>query len=45
MNDELERILKEVVMAQLRYNPGISLKSLMETMKIIQDGCSQPSIS
>jgi hypothetical protein len=33
MVDELERVWKEAVLAQLRYCPGICLEILRKTMK------------
>jgi hypothetical protein len=33
MVDELERVWKETVLAQLRYCPGICLQRLRKTMK------------
>jgi hypothetical protein len=35
MNDELERIWKEAVVAHLRYYPGICLMGLRKTMKTL----------
>jgi hypothetical protein len=41
MNDELERILKEAVVAYSRYRPGISLQGLRKTTKTVNgDGQS-----
>jgi hypothetical protein len=34
MTDELERLLKEAVMAQLKYYPGICEEGLRRNMKI-----------
>jgi hypothetical protein len=33
MDDELKRIWKEVVVAELRYYPGICMEGMRKTMK------------
>jgi len=42
VNDELERLWKEVVMASFKYCPNICLKWLGKPMKIICQGRQSP---
>jgi hypothetical protein len=42
-DDELEKILKEGVMAQLRYDPNTFLEGLRKTMKYLSQDSPCPS--
>jgi hypothetical protein len=43
MNDELEMIWKEVVMAQLRHYPGICLERLRKTTETLSQDNGVPA--